>query len=195
MNDFRFSTIINSFLVKKIFAIFLIAIIFFNGFVPKSLEFKSNFKEAINCAVETQTNFLDKYAERVVNVTNGIASNILSALNMAGLAGGKINRQADSKQKDTSPINTSNDNGIIIKNNVNNSTTLNLLKTKATELAYSKIDNETNLYNDIGVVRTRGTTETGILFFILFAILVVRIKDTIAVLYNNNRIVGINRLG
>ena len=153
--------------------------------------------EAINCTIETQTNFLDKYAESVVNVTNGIASNIIRALNVAGLVGEKIGTDKKTTNKDEQkpePINTSTDNCIITGNNINNTNTLNLLKTNLTELAYSKVYNENNLYNDIGIVRTNRATETGILFFILFAILVVRIKDTIAVLYNNKNIV-ISRLG
>ena len=180
-------------------SIFLIVAILFNGFIPKSAEFKNNFIEAINCAVATQTNFIDKYAESVVNVTNGIASNILSALNKAGLAGENINKaDKTTNNKDeqkTEPINTSADNGIIIKSNTNNSTTINLLKEKVTGLAYSNVYNGANLYGDTGVVRSNAATQTGILFFILFAILVVRIKDTIAVLYNNNRNIVINRLG
>ena len=179
-------------------SIFLIVAILFNGFIPKSAEFKNNFIEAINCAVETQTNFIDKYAESVVNVTNGIASNIIGALNVAGLAGEKISTDKKTTNKDeqkTEPINTSADNGIIIKSNTNNSTTINLLKEKVTGLAYSNVYNGANLYGDTGVVRSNAATQTGILFFILFAILVVRIKDTIAVLYNNNRNIVINRLG
>jgi hypothetical protein len=198
MKIFGISTIINNLLLKKMFSIFLVAAIFFNGFIPKSAEFKNNFIEAINCAVSTQTNFIDKYAESVVSVTNGIASNILSALNKAGLTEEKIskaNKATNSDKQKTEPVNTSADNGIIIKSNTNNSITLNLLKTKVSGLAYSKVYNETNLYSNTGVVRTKGTAETGIFFFILFAILVVRIKDTIAVLYNNNRIALENRLG
>ncbi|WP_413853082.1 hypothetical protein, partial [Candidatus Ruminimicrobium bovinum] len=81
-----------------------------------------------------------------------------------------------------------------IESNTNNSTTLNLLKEKVNGLAYSNVYNGADLYSDTGLVRPNEITNTGILFFILFAILVVRIKDTIAVLYNNRNIV-INRLG
>ena len=192
---------ISAFQLKKMLSIFLVMAIFFNGFIPKSAEFKNNLKEAISCAVETQTNFLDKYADSVVSVTNGIAGNVLNALSKAGLVGEKISNEEEQtatnnkQDKKTEPINTSADNCIITGNNTNNTNMLNELKTKLTGLAYSKDDNERNLYRDMVLVHTNGTTETGILFFILFAILVVRIKDTIAVLYNKNRIVVINRLG
>jgi len=186
---------ISAFQLKKMLSIFLVAAIFFNGFIPKSAEFKNNLKEAISCAVETQTNFLDKYADSVVSVTNGIAGNVLNALSKAGLAGEKISNEEEQtatnnkQDKKTEPINTSAENGIIIESNTNNSTTLNLLKEKVNGLAYSNVYNEANLYGDTGVVRPNEITNTGILFFILFAILVVRIKDTIAVLYNNRNIV------
>jgi len=185
---------------KKMLSIFLISAIFFNGFIPKSAEFKNNLKEAISCAVETQTNFLDKYADSVVSVTNGIAGNVLNALNVAGLCEQKISKEKEQaatnnkQDKKPEPINTSTESGIIIESNTNNSTALNLLKEKVNGLAYSNVYNRANLYSDIGLVRSNEITDTGILFFILFAILVVRIKDTIAVLYNNRNIV-INRLG
>jgi len=198
MKNFSFSTIINSLLLKKLVTIFLMVSLCLNVVIPKSEQLKEGFVAAINCAVETQTNFLDKYADSVVNVTNGIASNIIGALNVAGLAGEKISTDKKATNKDeqkSEPINTSTDNCIITWNNTNNQSEINELKTKLIGLAYSRNDIGNNLYNDIGVVRTNGTTDTGILFFILFAILVVRIKDTIAVLYNNNRNIVINRLG
>ena len=200
MKNFGFSTIIKSIVFKKMLSIFLIAAIFFNGFIPKSAEFKNNFVEAINCAVATQTIFIDKYAESVVSVTNGIASNIVNVLNKAGLCEQKISNEKEQaatnnkQNKKTEPINTSTENGIIVESNTNNSTTLNLLKEKASGLAYSNVYNGANLYSDMEVVRPNEKTNTGILFFILFAILVVRIKDTIAVI-NNNRNIGISRLG
>jgi hypothetical protein len=168
-----------------------------NVVIPKSAQLKESFVAAINCAVETQTNFLDKYAESVVNVTNGIASNIIGALNVVGLSGEKISTDKKATNKDeqkAEPINTSADNCIITGNNINNQSEINELKTKITGLTYTKINDETNLYFITEVVHTNGTTDTGILFFILFAILVVRIKDTIAVLYNSRNIV-ISRLG
>ena len=188
---------ISAFQLKKMLSIFLVAAIFFNGFIPKCAEFKNNLKEAIKCAVETQTNFLDKYTDSVINVTNGIASNIIEVLNVSGLAGEKISTEkkaANKNEQKKESINTSADNCIITGNNINNQSEINELKTKITGLTYTKINDETNLYFITEVVHTNGTTDTGILFFILFAILVVRIKDTIAVLYNNRNI-GISRLG
>ena len=198
MKNFSFSTIINSLLLKKLVTIFLMVSLCLNVVIPKSEQLKGSFVAAISCAVEVQTNFLDKYAVSVVNVTNGIASNILVALNKAGLSGENINKaDKTTNNKDeqkTEPINTSTDSCIITENISSNTNTINLLKTKMTGLAYTNSANERNLYFSTEVVYANSATETGILFFILFAILVVRIKDTIAVLYNNKNI-GISRLG
>ena len=43
---------ISAFQLKKMLSVFLVVAIFFNGFIPKSAEFKNNFIEAISCAVE-----------------------------------------------------------------------------------------------------------------------------------------------
>ena len=188
---------------KKMLSIFLMFAVIINVVIPKSQEMKENFMLAINCVAEmAQTNFYDKYAESVVNVTNGIASNIIGALSKAGLCEQKISsekEQAATKNKQdkkTDPINTSTENGIIIENNINSENTINILKAKTTGLAYTNIDNQQIQYYNEGLINSNSKANNiGILFFILFSILVVRIKDTIAVLYNNNRIAGINRLG
>jgi hypothetical protein len=149
-----------------------------------------------------QTNFYDKYAESVVNVTNGIASNIIGALSKAGLCEQKIGNEKEQaatnkkQNKKTDPINTSTENGIIIENNISSENTINVLKAKTTGLAYTNIEKQQLQYYNEGLINSNSKANNlGILFFILFSILVVRIKDTIAVLYNNNRIAGINRLG
>jgi len=194
MKNFGFYTITNILLIKKLFSIFLVMAIFFNGFVPKSQEFKNNFLVAVSCAVATQTNFLDKYANTVVTITNTIATNILNTFKKTGLFEGnisKVKETANNKDKQSSkPVNTSSDNCIIIGNNTSNQNEISIIKAISSVLYFCnenlkygslKVDNE--LINNIGI-----------LFFILFSILVVRIKDTIAVLNNNKNIV-INRLG
>ena len=171
---------------------------FFNGFVPKSAEFKSNFMQAINCAVETQTNFFDKYAGSVVSVTNGIANNIIGALNAAGLSGEKISNKKQATDKDehkSEPVNTSADNCIITGNNTNNQSEVNVLKVKTANAIYSYNESLNIMYGNLKINCDDLSGSMGILFFILFSILVVRIKDTIAVLLNNNKNTVINRLG
>ena len=189
-------------LAKKTISMFLMLAIVFNVVIPKAEWLKNNFAIALNCVCEVQTNFYDKYAESVVNVTNGIASNIIGALSKAGLCEQKIGKEKEQaatnkkQNKKTDPINTSTENGIIIENNISSENTINILKAKTTGLAYTNIDKQQLQYYNEGLINSNSKANNiGILFFILFSILVVRIKDTIAVLYNNNRIAGINRLG
>ena len=199
MKNFVFSTIIRNIALKKMLSIFLIVAIFFNVFVPKSLEFKSNFIAAAKCAIVTHTNFYDKYAETVVTVTNGIAKDILNVLNKAGIFEeeiSKANQAAEKQNKQKSePVNTSADNCIITEKNTNNQNEINILKVKSANAMFFNIEDLNIMYSNLKISREELTNNIGILFFILFSILVVRIKDTIAVLYNNNRIVGISRLG
>ena len=198
MKTFGFSTIINNLLVKNIFYIFLVTAIFFNGFVPKSTEFKSNFIAAAKCAIVTHTNFYDKYAQTVVTVTNGIAKDILKVLNKAGIFEeeiSKANQAAKQDKQKSEPVNTSADNCIITGNNTNNQNEINVLKAKTANTMYFKVEDLNIMYSNLKISSEELTNNIGILFFILFSVLVVRIKETIAVLYNNNKIVGINRLG
>ena len=182
--------------LKKMLSIFLIATIFFNGFVPKSTEFKSNFIVAAKCAIVTHTNFYDKYAETVVTVTNGIAKDILKVLNKAGIFEEEISKANQAEKQDkrkSEPVNTSADNCIITENNTNNQN--EIMKAKAANTMSFNVEDVNIKYSNLKISSEELTNNIGILFFILFSILVVRIKDTIAVLYNNNRIAGINRLG
>ena len=180
-------------LAKKTISMFLMLAIIFNVVIPKAEWLKNNFAIALNCVCEVQTNFYDKYADSVVNVTNGIASSIINVLNKAGLCGEKISNKKEeatkNKQNKQEPINTSAENGIIIENNISNENTINLLKSKTTGLAYTQNINEQIQYYNEGLVGSNDKANNiGILFFILFSILVVRIKDTIALIINNKKI-------
>ena len=180
-------------IAKKTISMFLMLAIVFNVIIPKAEWLKNNFAIALNCVCEVQTNFYDKYAESVVNVTNGIASNIINVLNKAGLCGEKISNSkeeatASKKEQKQEPINTSAENGIITENNINSENT-NMLKAKTTGLAYTQhINDQIQYYNEGLVGSNDKANNIGILFFILFSILVVRIKDTIALIINNKKI-------
>jgi len=197
MKNFGISNIIRNIALKKMLSIFLVTAIFFNVFVPKNLEFKSNFIAAAKCAIVTHTNFYDKYAEAVVTVTNGIAKNILNVLNKAGIFEeeiSKANQAAEKQNKQKSePVNTSADNCIITEKNTNNQNEINILKAKAANAMSFNVEDLNIMYSNLKISREELTNNIGILFFILFSILVVRIKDTIAL--NNNKNIRINRLG
>jgi hypothetical protein len=191
MKNFGFSTIIKNIALKKMLSIFLIAAIFFNGFVPKSTEFKSNFIAAAKCAIVTHTNFYDKYAETVVMVTNGIAKDILNVLNKAGIFEEEVSKANQAEKQDkrkSEPVNTSADNCIITENNTNNQNEINILKAKAANAMSFNVEYFNIMYNNLKISSEYLTNNIGILFFILFSILVVRIKDTIASIIINKKI-------
>jgi len=172
---------LSSIYLKKILSIFLMSVLLFNIFIPKSQEIRSSFISALNCVVSTvQTNFYDEYSNVVMSVVNSILSNF----NISTLAEAQLSKQK-TQQKDgesSTPVNTSADNAIIIQTGTSSQIeTLNL------NLSYLIYESKNKLYNvcgNIGVNFGNIATNMGILFFVLFAILVVRIKDTIAVILN-----------
>ena len=188
---FTYINNLSSLCLKKILSIFLIAVLLFGSFIPKNQEFKNNFVSALNCAVNTvQTNFYDQYSNVVMSVIN----NILTNLNIAELAGTQAIQTQNQKQENNKQIpvnNTSSDNAITIQNSTNGQ--IQTLKANLSYLVYETINKLYNICESIKTSSSKETSTMGILFFILFSILVVRIKDTIAVILNNkNRI--LNRL-
>jgi len=181
-----YSNIINKILNKaqKLVVVFVLIMVLFNNLVPKNFELKNNFFSALNCVVGSmEYNFLDKY----VTVVN----NILINLNIIKLAGTQVISTGTQKQeKDKQfPVNTSADSGIIIQNSINQ---IEILKANLSCLIYEMTNKLYNIYGSIKIICNKEMSNVGILFFILFSILVVRIKDTIAVL--NNKIIVRNRL-
>jgi len=179
----KFLNIINKkfYNLQKLVAVFVFVMVLLNSFIPKNQEIKSNFMSAFNCAVNTvQTNFYDEYSNVVMSVINSILSNF----NIEMIAEAQLSEQ-QAQQKDgesSTPVNTSADNAIIIQTGTSNQIeTLNL------NLSYLIYESKNKLYDvcgNIGVNFGNRATNMGILFFVLFAILVVRIKDTIAVILN-----------
>jgi hypothetical protein len=169
------------------------ATMFLNVFVPESVEFKRDVIEAAKCAIVTHTNFYDKYAGTVVTVTSGIAKDILKVLNKVWIYEEEIGKATQAQKQDNrkpEPINTSTDNCIITENNTNNQNEINIMKTKTANTICFKIEDLSMMNRNLKISSEYVINNIGILFFILFGILIVRIKDTIAVLYNNKNIVN-----
>ena len=168
-------------IVKKILSIFLISIFLFNGFIPKSLELKNNFISALNCVVNTvETNFYDQYSKIVMSVINCV----LGSFNITTLAEAQLSKQQTQKNdnKSSSPVNTSEDNCVILQNNTNSQ--IETIKANLVYLVYESTNKLYNIYDAVKVSKNAEAANMGILFFILFSILVVRIKDTIAIILN-----------
>lgn len=187
----EFFDIINkSFLkMQKLVVVFVLFLFLLNNFIPKGLELKNSFMLALNCAVNTmEVNFVDKY-NSVVNIA---VKNIFNTLNIQYLSQTETVNNKENKSDNTSqvPVNTSADNCIIMQNNINDQ--METLKANLNYLVYESTNKLYTLYESIKISCNKETSTMGILFFILFSILVVRIKDTIAVILNKYRI--LNRL-
>jgi len=174
-------------LTKKTIVMFLLFAMVFNVIIPKIDCVKNSFAEALTCAVIAQTSFIDKYADGVIKVTNKMAITLLIALNKAGLFEEESKEKEGTNQdnRKSEPVNSSTENGIITENNTNNQNGMNILKEKIINTMCFYNDN-LNIIGSLNVNCRDLSNDIGILFFILFSILVVRIKDTIALSLNIN---------
>lgn len=174
-------------LIKKTIVMFLLFAMVFNVIIPKMDCVNNSFTEALTCAVIAQTSFIDKYADGVIKVTNKMAISLLIALNKAGLFEEESKEKEGTNQdnRKSEPVNSSTENGIIIGNNTNNQNGMNILKEKIINTVCFCNDN-LNIVGSLNVNCRDLSSDIGILFFILFSILVVRIKDTIALSLNTN---------
>ncbi len=191
MKIFQFFTIFNlsSVVFKKMFIVFLISVLSFSTLIPKNQEFRDNFISALNCAVNTiETNFYDQYSATVMSAVNYV----MNSFNIETLAEMQLTKQqAQNKDnKSQTPVNTSSDNGVIMQDNTNNQ-----IETIKASL-YGTVNRFYDFYESIKINSDTEAQNIGILFFILFSILIVRTKDIIAVSLNNiykNKM--LNRLG
>jgi len=189
VNDFTIFGFMHK--LKKLFSVFLIVMLLFGCIVPKSQEFKVDFIAALSCNVKIiQTNFYEKVLDAEMSVVNSV----LNVFNAEEIQLTKNqNKKKDNDKDQTQPVNTSADNGIIIERNTNNQSGINVLKAKTLNVVYSYSKDLNILYGNLKINCNFLLNDIGILFFILFSILVVRIKDTIAVVLNNKYIIS-NRL-
>ena len=161
---------------KKASCLFLVTIMFFNIFVTKSQEFKDSFFVALNCAVKTmESNFFNEH----ISVANELISSILQNLQVSLIGKEVQSKKAQKEDKNPTPVNSSSDNAILMKK-IDNSTdfSINFIKSK---VIYSSIMSKDLhvLYNSAKAYSKGVASTVGILFFILFAVLIARIKDTI----------------
>ena len=161
---------------KKVCCLFLVSAMFFNIFVTKSQEFKDSFFVALNCAVNTiESNFFNKHIGVVNEIINGIMQNL-----QASLIGKEVQSKKTQKEdKNPTPVNSSSDNAILIKK-MDNSTDFSIKFIKSKLIYSSIVSNDLYILYNSAKTYSKGVASTvGILFFILFAVLIARIKDTI----------------
>ena len=174
--------------LQKLIAFFVLIVILLNNFIPKTQEFKADFIAALSCNVKIiQTNFYEKYLDMEMSVINSVLNVFDNEEVQVTKLTKNQNEKENSKDNQTQPINTSADNGILTENNTNNQSEINVLKAKSINAIYSFSNKDLNImYGNLKINCNFLLNDIGILFFILFSILVVRIKDTIAVVLNNN---------
>lgn len=183
---------------KKSVVVFFALILSVNDFIPKNQNFKDVLVRAFNCAVSTaEFNFIDGYVGRISGVTNTIAANVLKSLKSAGLTQPQISKNNNKTDNESVPINESANNAVLSQRSINIASSTSFLKTKLIN-SYSinmSVSALYILYNNMKVHCDNIPIDVGILYFILFSIFVVKIKDVINNIRNSKIYYIADRLG
>jgi hypothetical protein len=169
--------------------IFLVGIMFLNGFVPKSQESKSNFFVALNCVIHTAMFEVFSQCNEVVMLISNKITEELFKLFTADAGTTKPQSKEESNNQTPVPVNTSADSGIITERTVTEQTQFNIIKTTVVYISFIVINKLYRLYNNVKVdPNNSSATMLFMLLMILFGIYTIRIKDVI----NNNSILKNN---
>jgi hypothetical protein len=167
-----FDKIVNS--TKKVIVFFVLFVFLLNGFVPKGQEFKESLIESFNCAVSAvENNFLDEYTNAAMSIINNIMQKVCIAVGISG----KVSKQEEqgAGSKESVPINNSSEE-LIIREKIRTDSVTNYAKIKMLEMNNFVNDKVSGIYSSM-INREGIISGMGILFFILFSIVVIRIKD------------------
>ena len=128
--------------------------------------------------------------EEYLKAITGIMDYVLDISDVSDIAQPILTKTSNSKTDNNNiPTNISEDNEVIIQNTNNQ---IETFKANLSYLIYETTNKLYNIYESIKINIGNRTLSVGILFFILFSILVVRIKDTIALIFSIDR--KLNRL-
>ena len=167
-----FDKIVNS--TKKVIVFFVLFVFLLNGFVPKGQEFKESLIESFNCAVSAvENNFLDEYTNAAMSIINNIMQKVCIAVGISGTVSKQEEQGAGGKE--SVPINNSSEE-LIIREKVRTDSGTNYAKIKMLEINNFVNDKVSGIYSSM-INREGIISGMGILFFILFSIVVIRIKD------------------
>ena len=181
--------------IKKMLCIFLVATIFFNGFVTKRQESKSNFFAALNCVIHTAMFEVFSQCNEAVAVMSNRIANELFRLFTAEAGTTKPQDKEEANNQTPVPVNTSADSGIITQRTTTEQVQFNIVKTKALYISYIVINKLYRLYNNVKVdPNSSSATMLFMLLMILFGIYTIRIKDVIDNNILKNNIVNRDRL-
>ena len=163
---------------KKMLCIFLSFIMLFSVVIPANQEIKTNFISALNCAFSAvEYNFFDSYSSMVMP----LIGNIFASCSTLLASQQKYCKDKKNENKKSSSENASETDGIfIVESNLANQTSFNTLKQKINNLTYSETNKLYILYSSIMEYESKtSATNMWMLFFILFSIFTVRIKDVV----------------
>lgn len=175
----KFLILLYKFFTKKILCVFLIGIMLFNGFVPKSQEVKNNFFIALSCVVHSAVfEVFSQCTETMTVISNKIAHDLFE-LFMAQTGSTKSQNEQNSDKQQPVPANTSTDSGIINERNFSEQSQFNIVKTTVSYVSYIAVNDLFRLYNNIKVYDDGNFFALFVLLILLFAIYTTRIKDVI----------------
>ena len=168
-------------LTKKILCVFLVGIMFFNGFVPKSQEIKENFFVALNCVMHsTMIKFCNDCRNAVTLISSGIEQKLFEMfMTQEGIIAVKDNRKTN--KQSPIPVNTSQESEIITQRTITEQIEFSIIKPTAVYVSVNSMNDLYLLYNNIKTYpgNNKATIPIFVLLMILFSIYVVRIKDVI----------------
>jgi len=169
---------------KKMLAIFIVFIMFFNGFIPKSSEVKNNFFMALTCAVHSIVfDVFNQCTETMTVISNKIAHDLFELFTAQTGSTKPVDEENSSNQQSV-PVNTSSDIGIVSERNFSEQSQFSVVKTTVNYISYIAVNDLFRLYNNVKVFDNTAAT-VFMLFIVLFAIYTVRIKDVINNIKNN----------
>ena len=169
--------------IKKMLCVFLVATMFFNGFVPKSQEIKSNFFAALNCVIHSAMFQVFSQCSEAVTVMSSRIADELFKLFTAEAGSTKPQNKEESNNQTPIPVNTSTDSGIITQRTITEHSQFYIAKTTVMYISYIVVSKLYRLYNNLKVDPSSSSSSMMyMLLMILFGIYTVRIKDVV----NNN---------
>ena len=163
--------------------VFLVATMFFNGFVPKSQEIKSNFFAALNCVIHSAMFQVFSQCSEAVTVMSSRIADELFKLFTAEAGSTKPQNKEESNNQTPVPVNTSTDSGIVTQRTITEQSQFYIAKTTVMYISYIVVSKLYRLYNNLKVDPSSSSSSMMyMLLMILFGIYTVRIKDVV----NNN---------
>jgi hypothetical protein len=185
----EFFSIINKIFynTQKFIALFVLFVILLNSFVPRNQEIRKNFMESFNCAVSAiECNFFDEYTKAIMGIVNNIMHNLLMTVDIKEMVSEQDKQGKE--QKEEIPVNSSSEEMVIRERTEGANVFGYNIRLGTGYFSSMQIKDLSVEYDNIKGYSDKLVSSIGILFFILFGIIVIRIKDVM-----NNNIIKITQ--